>query len=56
MMARNRNDFPAAHPRVGGENSLNSLDTRLRNGSSPRRRGKLAAAGVPIRLTGLIPA
>ena len=45
-----------AHPRAGGENAADlTFDERPR-GSSPRGRGKLAAAGVPIRLIGLIPA
>ena len=42
-----------AHPRAGGENEHADYDTRLRKGSSPRGRGKLALGyngGVGSRL------
>ena len=45
-----------AHPRSRGENSVGMRGHLPVPGSSPLTRGKFAAAGVPIRLTGLIPA
>ena len=45
-----------AHPRVGGENSVEDPHSRMCFGSSPRGRGKLRRGGTASRQTGLIPA
>ena len=47
---------PAAHPRACGENFQTTILPRLREGSSPRVRGKRNPAPGPRRLEGLIPA
>ena len=46
----------AAHPRVGGENTLMRAETGAEFGSSPRGRGKRAIRGGRRRRDGLIPA
>ena len=46
----------AAHPRAGGENHGGTFRCGLVNGSSPRGRGKRAAAPVTHHERGLIPA
>ena len=45
-----------AHPRVGGENHAPGGRARVRDGSSPRGRGKLQAPGRAQPRDGLIPA
>ena len=46
----------AAHPRVCGENTNTSRKPAGKTGSSPRVRGKLAAAAIPPKASRLIPA
>ena len=45
-----------AHPRVGGENYYPTGNSLIREGSSPRGRGKRSARGGVAPLRGLIPA
>ena len=45
-----------AHPRAGGENMFYETELADARGSSPRRRGKQACAGVERARDGLIPA
>ena len=45
-----------AHPRAGGENSRINRPASAARGSSPRGRGKLREARVPLGGRGLIPA
>ena len=45
-----------AHPRVSGENRVETLARRVLRGSSPRERGKPCSAVWACKLTGLIPA
>ena len=47
---------PSAHPRACGENCMAAVAAPMSQGSSPRVRGKLAAAWVAPARTGLIPA
>ena len=47
--------FPA-HPRVGGENTLDNLHTRGIHGSSPRGRGKRSGPAMRQKRPRLIPA
>ena len=52
-------DYPRrarAHPRAGGENSLDPCYVGNRQGSSPRGRGKQARQGIYARVPRLIPA
>ena len=46
----------AAHPRVGGENGVIEAEGQLRQGSSPRGRGKRAGHGQESPAARLIPA
>ena len=45
-----------AHPRAGGENLRQQTHSPSSDGSSPRRRGKLASIGYDAQWSGLIPA
>ena len=45
-----------AHPRVGGENAINSLGAGIAEGSSPRGRGKRYLSSNGDHRPGLIPA
>ena len=47
---------PTAHPRVGGENEVRADESFLRQGSSPRGRGKRCLVIPPGPVDGLIPA
>ena len=49
-------DLYMAHPRVGGENMKKADAEALKQGSSPRRRGKLRLLRSPACPKGLIPA
>ena len=51
-----RAGYPAAHPRVGGENRAAAEEAVRAVGSSPRGRGKPADLGVLAQRDGLIPA
>ena len=53
---RDRREYHAAHPRVGGENSDPAYGRALSMGSSPRGRGKLQATPQADNVPGLIPA
>ena len=48
--------MPAAHPRVCGENALNSKEPTHHEGSSPRMRGKQLRLQSPFFVVRLIPA
>ena len=50
------NGWAGAHPRAGGENELRFLHGYAHQGSSPRRRGKLAQGHGPHHRGRLIPA
>ena len=49
-------EVPPAHPRACGENPLEQLGDKTKDGSSPRMRGKPSRLRVKAAGEGLIPA